>query len=158
MGRDGYAGIAILAMSLALFAGTLSIESNPLVPVSPAFYPRIILGVTAVLAAALVAVDVAAHRMGRALPAKGGWRSANHGLVVLEFAIFAAYTVALPYIGFRIATFAFLVAMQASLDRPRNARRWAIVLAVALGATAVIYAVFDVYLRVLLPRGLWLEL
>jgi putative tricarboxylic transport membrane protein len=158
MGRDGYAGIAILATSLALFAGTASIEGNALVPVSPAFYPRIMLGVTAVLAAALVAIDVVAHRMGRALPAKGGWRSANYSLVILEFAIFTAYTAALPYIGFRIATFVFLVVMQASLDHPRDARRWATVVAVALGTTAVVYAVFDMYLHVLLPRGVWVEL
>lgn len=158
MGRDGYSGIAILAVSLGLLAGTLSIEGNALVPVSPALYPRIMLGVTAVLAAALVAIDVAAHRMGRALPGKGGWRSANHGLVLLEFAIFTAYAAALPYIGFRIATFAFLVAMQASLDHPRDARRWALVVAVALGATAVVYVVFDMYLQVLLPRGSLLEL
>jgi uncharacterized protein YqgC (DUF456 family) len=157
MGRDGVAGLAILALSLGLYAATFGIESNPLVPVSPAFYPRLVLGATAVLAAALLVIDVVAHRLGRAR-AGVSWRGANHALVAVEFAIFTAYALLLPYIGFRIATFIFIVAMQVSLRRPVGARAWAIVVAVAVVATLVVYYVFDLYLHVLLPRGRWIEL
>jgi hypothetical protein len=44
MGRDTIAGLVVLVVSLALFGLTFRIQSNPLVPVSPAFYPRLVLG------------------------------------------------------------------------------------------------------------------
>jgi hypothetical protein len=63
--------------------------------------------------------------------------------------------VALPWLGFRLATLAFLVAMPAVLERPATPRRWALVVVVAVVATAVVYVVFESYLHVLLPRGRW---
>ena len=81
---------------------------------------------------------------------------ANYTLVVIAFAIFAIYVIALPYLGFRVATFAFLVAMPLACEPPRGARRrWIVVFAVALVATIVIYLAFESYLQVLLPRGRW---
>ena len=78
-------------------------------------------------------------------------------MVAVMFALFGAYVLALPLAGFRIATFAFVVAMQAALDPPRGMRRWAIVAIVALVATAATYYTFDSYLQVLLPRGRWTD-
>ena len=49
MSRDGIAGLAILAASLVLFALTLDLKDNPMVPVGPGFYPRIVLALTALL-------------------------------------------------------------------------------------------------------------
>ena len=57
LSSDGWAGLAVLAASLFLFALTLGLKDNPLVPIGPGYYPRIVLGVTAVLAAALVVFD-----------------------------------------------------------------------------------------------------
>ena len=80
----------------------------------------------------------------------------THALVVVAFAIFAIYVIALPYLGFRVATFAFLVALPLAFERPRGARRrWMVVFAVALLATVVVYLAFESYLQVLLPRGRW---
>jgi putative tricarboxylic transport membrane protein len=157
MGRDGYTGLVVIAASLAFFWGTLGLERHPMVPVGPAFYPRIVLGLTAVMGFAMLVADLWRHRRlatggGVAKPA-GAAR--NYGLVVLCFAIFTAYVVALPYLGFRMATFLFLVAMPFVLERPRSPRAWVIVLMVAAVATAASYMVFEHYLHVLLPRGRW---
>lgn len=43
-------------------------------------------------------------------------------------------------------------ALQATLEPPHG-RRWLRVLAVTLATTVVSYSVFEVYLKVLLPRG-----
>ena len=51
MGRDGIAGLVMLAGSVALYGATLPIQSNPLVPVSPALYQRVVLRITALLSA-----------------------------------------------------------------------------------------------------------
>ncbi len=156
MGRDAITGLVVLAASLALYGATLGLEKSPLVPIGPAFYPRIVLGITAALAAILVAVDVLARRRAGAAPSPPRPKL-RYAMVAVMFALFGAYVLALPYAGFRVSTFAFVVAMQAALDPPRGMRRWAIVAIVALVATAGTYYTFDSYLQVLLPRGRWTD-
>ena len=151
MGRDGYTGLVVLAASLFLFWATLGLEKHPLVPVGPDFYPRLVLGVTAAMAALLVAIDVISGRKRERVAAE----PRNYPLVVAAFGIFAAYAIALPWLGFRVSTLAFLVAMQVLLERPRGARGWAGVAVLAIVATAATYFVFNGYLHVLLPRGRW---
>jgi hypothetical protein len=79
----------------------------------------------------------------------------NYRLVFLIFAIFGVYVVALPWLGYRIATFFFCVTLQARLDPPASPRKWAIVVGAALATTFVTYYLFEGYLQVLLPRGRW---
>ena len=157
MGRDAITGLVVLATSLFLFWATLGLERHPLVPVGPEFYPRLVLGTTAFLALLLVVSDVIRHRRARAVTAPAEPRArANYMLVVVAFAIFAIYVIALPYLGFRAATFAFLIAMPLALEPAGSVRRrWVMVFIVALVATAVTYFVFENYLHVLLPRGRW---
>ena len=155
MGRDGYTGLAVLAASLALLWGTAGLERHPMLPVGPGFYPRIVLGIAALFALWLVVADVVAGRRRAApAPAKAAG-TPSYGLVAVAFATFAAYTLALPWLGFRVATFLFLIALPGVLERPRAAARWALIAAVALVATGVVYYVFEHYLHVLLPRGRW---
>jgi len=157
MSRDGIAGLVVLVVSLVLYGLTFRIQANSLVPVSPAFYPRIVLGASAVLALALVAIDVFAQRARRGVPEvpEPPRTRPRYGLVAILFAIFAVYVMALPYLGFRISTVAFLAVMQAVMEFPRTPRRWMVLAAVALAGTLVAYYTFDTYLQVLLPRGLW---
>lgn len=162
MGRDTITGLVVLAASLVLLWATLGLERHPMVPVGPGFYPRIVLGITAGMALLLLVLDVLARRgdaakRDRAMAAQGGQARPNYGLVLIAFGVFTVYVLALPHLGFRIATFAFLIAMQAVLEPPHGVRRWVIVLAVALAATGASYYAFERYLYVLLPRGLWTD-
>ena len=149
LGRDGWAGLAVLAASLVLFGLTLGLKDSPLVPIGPGFYPRIVLGVTALLAAWLVAADLLAARRARPMP------PAHYGMVVLMFAVFGLYALALPLLGFRVATFAYVAAANALLDPPRGLRGGLRVVLVALLTSAATYVIFERYLTVLLPRGSW---
>ena len=155
MGRDGYTGLAVLAASLFLFWATLGLERHPMVPVGPAFYPRIVLAVTAIFALGLVVADFRARRRTPASARTAADTPRNYPLVAAAFAIFAAYVVAMPWLGFRVATFLFLVALPGALERPATARRWALVVVLAAVATTIVYFVFERYLHVLLPRGRW---
>ncbi len=146
LSRDGVAGLVCLGGSLWFLALTRGLPHPVLVPVGPAFYPRILLTITALLSAALVVSDLV-RRRGAARPAPTRYR-----LVVLAFAIFGAYVALLPSLGYRVATFLFVGGLQAVLERPRG-RRWASVLAAALVTTLATYYVFERYLSVLLPRG-----
>jgi len=153
IGRDGKAGLFVVACCAALWVLTSGIQSNPLVPVSPAFYPRLVIGFTAVIAALLVGADLRVHRMsprGARAPTR-----ANRALVVATFAAFSAYVVLLPLLGFRVATWVYLIAASALLAPPRGARAWWKVVVLAAATTLVTYLVFEHYLTVLLPRGTW---
>ena len=151
MSRDTLAGLAVLAASLVLFALTLGLKQNPLVPIGPGFYPRIVLGFTALLAAVLVVLGVL-QKKGGAAP-----QGADYAAVVLHFALFGVYVVALPWIGFRIATFAYVAAANAFMAPPRNARQWGRALVLGLATALATYYVFEHYLSVLLPRGRWTD-
>ena len=145
LGRDGIAGLVCLGGSLWFLALTRGLPQPALVPIGPGFYPRILLGIMAVLSAALVVSDLLNRRRAVVAPAR-------YRLVLVAFAIFAAYVTLMPVLGYRVATFLFVAALQAVLEPPRGARWWR-VLAVALLTTLVTYYVFERYLSVLLPRG-----
>ncbi len=156
MSRDGIAGLAVLAASLVLFALTLDLKDSPMVPVGPGFYPRMVLGLTAVLALGLVVADILARRKRGPAPA-AAQAKLNYALVAISFGVFALYAAALPWLGFRIATFLFVGGTNALLDPPRGARGWVRAMILALVTTVVTWLVFERWLSVLLPRGRWTD-
>jgi hypothetical protein len=154
IGRDGIAGLVLLAISLVLLVQSFQLPSLPIVPVGPGFYPAIVLSFMAAASALLVLQDVIKHRA----PAEavvGDAPRRNYRLVVIAFAIVGGYVALLPLLGFRIATVLFVGTLQAALDRPKSARQWVVLAAIALGTAAVSYVIFERYLLVLLPRGAW---
>lgn len=154
IGRDGWAGLVILAFCACLWWLALGLKDHPLVPIGPGFYPRIVIGVTAVFAVLVVIGDVLARR-GGGKAAQAVAEQANYPLVLASFAVFGAYVLALPGLGFRIATFLYVTAAAALLARPLGAKRWIAILVLALLTAAITYFVFERYLLVLLPRGRW---
>jgi len=146
--RDGIGGLACLAGSLVLLWSSRDIPQPALVPIGPAFYPRIVLGITAVLGAALLAADLRRRR-----PASAPAAPVRYRLVLLTFLVFTLYVFVLPLLGYRLSTFLFMAGLQATLDPPRRARDWAVVGAVALVSMLLTYHLFERYLSVLLPRG-----
>lgn len=141
----------MLAASLLLFGLTLGLKDNPLVPIGPGFYPRIVLGITAALSLWLVAADVWGRKARKPSPSQGH----NYVLVGLMFALFGLYCGALAFLGFRLATFLYVAAANALLDPPAGAKGWARAAAVALATALLAHLVFERYLTVLLPRGTW---
>jgi len=151
--RDGYAGLAVLAASLVLFWLTLGLKDSPMVPVGPGFYPRIVLGLTALLSAGLVLSDFLARGRRSAPPAKAD--KPNYALVALSFGAFALYCAALPALGFRIATVAYVVAANALLAPPRGLKGWTGAVVLGLATAFATWLIFERELSVLLPRGRW---
>jgi len=149
LSKDGWGGLAVLAASLFLFALTLGLKDNPLVPIGPGYYPRIVLAITAAFALALVVSVFLSEKSARVR------EPLNYLLVVEMFALFGLYVGALPYLGFRISTFVYVAASNALLDSPKSAKGWGRVLLVAAITTLVVYYVFERYLTVLMPRGRW---
>ena len=151
LSRAGWAGLASLVASLVLFALTLDLKANPLVPIGPGFYPRIVLGLTAALALLLVLFDL----LGKGERQVAGY--ANYPMVLLVFVVFGIYIGLMPGLGFRISTLLFVAALQSLLEPPKGAKGWLVVLATALITTVLTYFLFERYLQVLLPRGRWTD-
>lgn len=149
--RDLIAGLAVAAASLLLFWRTLGLERNPLVPIGPGFYPRMVLGLTALLGLALA---VSAYlRREEEREASG----INYRAVALQFAAFAVYAALLPLLGFRIATVAYVAAANLLLDPPQRAVHWGRAGLVGVVTAVLTYYAFEGYLSVLLPRGTWTD-
>ena len=161
LSRDGIAGLVILVASLVLFWQTLGLKANAMVPIGPGFYPRIVLGITAFFSLLLLIVDWLEQR--RAPPEGPGAPVApvtaadrpNYTLVALNFALFGAYAMLLPGLGFRIATLLYVGCANVLLAPPRSLRGWAGMLALAAGTAFIAHYVFESQLLVLLPRGRW---
>ena len=151
LSRDGWAGLVVLATSLVLFVLTLGLKGNALVPVGPGFYPRIVLGLTAIFALAVIVADLWAKEKPAALA------PANYGAVVLHFAVFGVYVAALPGLGFRIATLLYVAVANALMAPPRRWPDWLRAALLAFVTAAATYYVFEHYLSVLLPRGRWTD-
>jgi putative tricarboxylic transport membrane protein len=155
IGRDGVTGLVACAASLVLFWLTLGLEKNPLVPIGPGFYPRLVLGITALLGLALLVADVLRRRASpRAAPGAPAERL-NYTLVALTFAAFGIYVLLLPLLGYRVATFLFVLGCSFLLEPPRRAGLWLRGPVLAGVTTLATYLIFDDYLAVLLPRGSW---
>jgi putative tricarboxylic transport membrane protein len=153
LGRDGVAGLVLFGISLALLVQAFQLPSLPIVPVGPGFYPGIVLVFMAVMSALLVVQDLGRRPEPADTAAPRPMR--NYRLVVTAFAIVAAYIFLLPLLGFRLATALFVAVLQAAIDWPDTARRWAVLAAISIGTAAATYFVFERYLLVLLPRGAW---
>jgi putative tricarboxylic transport membrane protein len=159
LGRDGIAGIICLGLSIAMLVMTRGLPQSSLVPIGPDFYPRIVLGVAALLSAILVVADVVATLRSRGAAVRAAPTAPaaekNYKLVVLTFVLFTLYVALLPWAGYRIATFLFVAAQQVVLEPPSTPRRWIIVLITAAATSLITHLVFEHYLQVLLPRGHW---
>lgn len=156
--RDSVAGLICLALGLGLLYLTRGLPRNPMVPIGPDFYPRIVLGIMVALSVLLIAVDVLSHWRGRGgdtADAAAVPERRNYRLVAVTFAVFGIYVLLLPWLGFRIATFLFVLALQVVLVKPQGWRRWTYVIVAALATVVVTYLAFETYLSVLLPRGRW---
>ena len=160
MSRDGIAGLICLALAIGMLVLTRGLPQSSFVPIGPDFYPRIVLGIMAVLSALLIASDIWKHlpkKQPAAVADGAAVEKRNYRLVGITFVLFAGYVLLLLLLGYRISTFAFMVALQWVLDRPSTKRRWVTLLISALATTIVTYVVFDDYLSVLLPRGRWTD-
>jgi putative tricarboxylic transport membrane protein len=155
LSRDSLAGALCFGLSLGMLYLAQGLPKSPLVPIGPDFYPRLVLMVTAALSLGLIAADAVRSRRRTPGGEAPGALPRNYRLVLLTFLVFGIYVGLLPQLGYRVATLAFVAALQILLDPPKTGGRWVAVAAVALGTTAITYIVFEQYLSVLLPRGRW---
>ena len=158
LGRDGIAGLIGLAVSLGLLPHALGLPKLPIVPVGPGFYPTIVLIFMAVTSARSLLQDVLARSGRRRRPMAERRRSAAARLWPRRGGIRGGCRIHRAAAAHRIPPGYGAVRGRHSRwcwsGRRRRARGrfWS---PIAVGTSAVTYAVFNHYLLVLLPRGAW---
>ena len=160
LSRDGISGLVCFAVSVILLTQTFGLPPATVVPIGPAFYPRVVLSILMLLSVILIALDIRAMRTARAASAATTAPAAtgsppNYQLVLATFIEFGLYILLLPPLGFRIATFVFVLSLQVTLEWPRSSKHWLLAIAVAAATSLICYLVFQDYLSLLLPRGSW---
>jgi len=136
-------GLAACVLGVVAIAETLRLRSS-MVTEGPGmrFFP-LLLGTIVALLGATVAVRPAESV---APPSDRGGRARAWGTVLA----LALYALAFERLGYILATTAFLAIVLVAYGE----RRLAVVVGIAVGATALAYAVFATWLRVPLPPGI----
>ncbi|GHC32845.1 tripartite tricarboxylate transporter TctB family protein [Aidingimonas halophila] len=159
---DRASAIAHIALNgiLALFFIYLFVRAGSLPesawePLGAGTFPRLILGLLILLNLALVAKEVPRIASSASLPdgliRQWLW---NHRLALGVLALFGTYTLTVPLLGFRLASFLFLMLVQGLLGA-RRPRALLIALVIALLFSVGIHALFQNVFSISLPRGMF---
>ena len=103
------------------------------------------------LALILIALSIAliAKSWKREEPSVPFWSSRAWARPLLGVGIFLLYALLLPLLGFILTTFFFLIFWMWVIERIR----WAAILSISIGVTAVLFLIFSYFLEVPLPTG-----
>lgn len=146
--------IVLLVASVALFIAAGQIPSSMFETLGAGAFPRFVFA--AIFLVALVAVIDSLRKIPRTAWGRLGGELRrciiSRYLVVTCFALFVAYLLLLPVLGFSIASFAFVFAMQFIL-MPRSPVTLVIALLIALVFSFGLNLLFADVFNVFLPRG-----
>lgn len=154
LNRDTYVAILLLLICGGLAIASLEIREPDYGVLSPATWPRVIVGVLSVLSLIYL---VQSLRQGADAPnpeaPKGlGQFIAYWRNVLWCFVLFAAYLLAIPYIGILLGGMAFVLGLLSALGGLRNTLLHVVIAAVTVGG---MWTIFTFGLNVILPRGEW---
>ncbi|MFQ3789097.1 tripartite tricarboxylate transporter TctB family protein [Halomonas sp. A29] len=147
-----------LALAMLVLVGIMLAETSNIrpptswQPYGSALFPRILLGVIALLAALIFIKSMIDGVPQRTSPRRTflQWLAYNKAVLAL-FAMFGLYALLLPFVGYIVATLCFMVASLALLLGVDTWRKWALNLAVSFTLVPLIYVIFRFGLKVWLP-------
>lgn len=159
LNRDTVVAAFLLLICGGLAWASLDIREPDYGVLSPATWPRFIVGVMAVLSLIYL---VQSLRQAPVEPDAGApdpdtpktvagffgyWRN-----VIWCFILFGIYLVAIPYVGILVGGVAFVFALLTALG---GFRPWLLHICIAVVSVGGMWATFTFALRVILPRGEW---
>ena len=153
LNRDSIVAICLLVICGGLAWASLDIREPDYGGLSPATWPRVIVGVMSFLCVIFL---VQSLRAGPDAPREGfgGW-AGFYGYwrnVIWCFVLFGAYLIAIPYVGILLGGVAFVFLLLTALGGLRNTALHAVIALVTVGG---MWCVFTFALKVILPRGEW---
>jgi hypothetical protein len=155
--RDLRASLALVAVGVAYLAYAARYPMDTLATPGPGIFPRAVGALVAALAAwqaVRAALAQTARRSGEAHPpgsetADGAPPDADEWKPMLMVAIIVVYLLVVSGLGFLVSTGILVVACSKLMATPG----WRSPVLLALGAALSCYVIFEVWLKVPLPRG-----
>ncbi|MEM7210822.1 MAG: tripartite tricarboxylate transporter TctB family protein [Pseudomonadota bacterium] len=153
LNRDSIVAICLLVICGGLAMASLDIREPDYGQLSPATWPRVIIGVMTVLTVIFLVQSLRAGPDAPRAPIGGiagffgYWRN-----VMWCFVLFGAYLIAIPYVGILLGGTAFVFALLTALGGTRNVLLHVVIAAVTVGG---MWTIFTFALKVILPRGEW---
>lgn len=154
LNRDTLIAIALLLICGALTMASFEIREPDYGQLSPAAWPRAILGAFGLLSFIYLIQSLGQGPDAPNPDAPKGvaafiayWRN-----VIWCFALFGAYLVSIPYLGILLGGVAFVFLLLTALG---GFQRWLLHVAISLVTVGGMWAIFTFALRVILPRGEW---
>ena len=152
---DRQIGLVLLAFCAVMYWQTFQIRTPGFAQfqqIDAPFFPRLILALLAALSLVLVVRGGGAQpRPSRAAVVQFARRYRD---VLASLAAFVVYLGAIAVVGWLAATMLYMAAMQLLLT-PRVSRRTLYVVAGSVAFSWLLAAIFEQYLHVVLPRGLF---
>jgi len=148
--KDKLSSLLLLVFSLFICMGSCRYSIGTLHKPGPGFFPflgGLILGLLS-FSHFLIVTTKRRKEVGKGEPVTPGKRWKN---LILPLVVLFAYPSLLPVIGFVLTTFLFI----AVLLRFVEPIRWSMVLKVAIGVTIVSYFVFQYWLKMQFPTGVF---
>ena len=150
---DTVIGAILVVLVTTLFIMTIGLPSAPYGTMGPALFPRVLLIALFPLGAALFGKGLIHDLRSRPEPLRpfAEWFH-DYRNVLAVYVLFFLFALALPWAGYMVSGFAFLLLAQLALG-PKGWGKVPQFLAVTIGVLAALYFIFRVILLVLLPEG-----
>ena len=134
--------LAIISIVFFVISGSFTAPVNP-VDIGPSAFPRLMAGITVVLAVVQILLSVRKSKANDADKASFGyWQGCIAG-----FALMCVYAFLMPMLGYYVVTPPFIFAVMVLMGN----RKWLQMILVTLGFTLFAFLVFTKLLGVMLP-------
>lgn len=154
LNRDTICAILFLMICGGLYYSSLDIREPDYGQLSPATWPRVIIGVMGFLSMVFLFQSLTKGPDTPNPDAPKGfseflsyWRN-----VIWCFVLFGVYLLAMPYVGILVGGLSFVFLLLTALGGPRASLLHAVIAIVSVGG---MWSLFTFALRVNLPRGSW---
>jgi putative tricarboxylic transport membrane protein len=158
--KDRIASIVLLLFCAFFYYETFSIKKSDLAGLSAAFFPRLLLGLLALLAILMLIRSFlpSQKKVLKAADEKEPESTKGRGwLVWAVFALFALYIFSLDLLGFILSSFLFMVIIYLLITKgsQRSAKSNVMAIGGLLATAVALFFIFEQMLNVFLPRGIF---
>ena len=148
--KDMLSSLLLFVFSVLVCVGSYRYSIGTLHKPGPGFFPfcgSLILGLLSFLNFLKVTIKrKKGIEEGESVTSGKSWKN-----IILTLVVLFAYPSFLPVIGFVLTTFLFIVVLLRFVEP----KRWSIVLRVAIGVTTISYFIFQYWLKIQFPKGIF---
>lgn len=147
LNRERIIGLVCMALSAALYIATVNLPKARMDPVGPTVFPKVIAIAGFILSLIYVVISSGPYEPLNI--------TTNYKELLFLVAAVSVYLLLMPRIGFFFSTIPFLFVFTSHYDKREWKEKWLPVTVFSLVFTVLLYLIFAVALKVLLPT-IWL--